>query len=179
MEIYLIRHTKVDLPEPTCYGQTDLPVMDTFEQEAAETRKQLEGITFDKVYCSPLQRAAKLAAYCGYPDAERDDRLKEMFMGDMELVPFRFVPEEEIRQWYAHYMGIQMPGGESTQDLYNRMKSFFDELRNKPYKRVAVFYHGCAILCTRMYAGQLPFTAGFEDVSDYGSVTKITLDPLP
>ena len=175
MEIYLVRHTRVDLQEPTCYGQTDLPVMATFEQEAAVTKAKLDGITFDKVYCSPLLRAAKLAAFCGYPDAERDDRLKEMFMGDMELVPFRCVPREEIDKWYESYIDIQMPGGESTRDLYNRVKSFFDELRAKPYRRVCVFYHGCAILGTRMYAGQLPFTAGFSDVSDYGSVTKIEL----
>jgi len=179
MEIFLIRHTKVDLLEPTCYGQTDLPVMDTFEQEASVTKAQLEGVEFDKVYCSPLQRAVKLAAFCGYPDAERDDRLKELFMGDMELVPFRLVPPESLQQWYSNFMGIQMPGGESTRELYLRMKSFFDELRHKPYRRVAVFYHGCAILCTRMYAGQLPLTAGFQEVSDYGSVTRIHLEPLP
>jgi alpha-ribazole phosphatase len=175
MEIYLIRHTRVRLEEPTCYGWTDLDVADTFPQEAAATRQALSGITFDKVYCSPLRRAAKLAAFCGYPDAERDDRLREMWMGNMEMVPFSRVPEESIDEWYHHYMDIRMPGGESTVDLYNRMKSFFDELRQKPYRRVAVFYHGCAILCTKIYAGVVPPTAGFDEVPDFGSVTKIVL----
>lgn len=176
MEIYLIRHTRVCLDEPTCYGQTDVDVSDTFPQEAAVTRRALSGIVFDKVYCSPLQRAAKLAAFCGYPDAERDDRLKEMWMGRLEMVPFSRVEQDHIDEWYQHYMDIRMPGGESTVDLYNRMKSFFDELRRKPYRRVAVFYHGCAILCTEIYAGVLPWTAGFDHVPDFGSVTKIVLD---
>ena len=176
MEVYLIRHTQVALDEPTCYGQTDVDVKESFPQEAAVTRKALQGLSFDKVYCSPLQRASKLAAYCGFPDARRDERLKEMWMGDLEMVPFSQVSQDHIDEWYNHYMDIQMPGGESAMDVYNRMKSFFDELRQKPYGRVAVFYHGCAILCTEIYAGVLPRTTGFDKVPDFGSVTKIVLD---
>ena len=175
MEVYLIRHTSVDLPEPTCYGQTDLDVSATFEEEAAQTKSHLRGIVFDKVYCSPLRRAEKLASYCGFPDAERDDRLKEMNMGNMEMVPFKDIPESEIAEWYDRYMGIQMPGGESTVDVYNRMKDFFDELRTKPYRRVAVFYHGCAILCTRILLGLLPHTAGFDDVTPLGGIEIVEL----
>ena len=58
MEIILIRHTSVDVPRGTCYGQTDVPVRDTFEQEAELTRRSLEQfLPFDKVYSSPLTRA--------------------------------------------------------------------------------------------------------------------------
>ena len=75
MEVVLVRHTSVDVPKGTCYGQTDVPVRDTFEQEAECTRRSLEQyLPFDKVYSSPLTRARKLAAYCGYPDAETDLR---------------------------------------------------------------------------------------------------------
>lgn len=175
MDVYLIRHTMVDFDEPTCYGQLDVDVKPTFPQDAQPTRRALNGLRFDRVYTSPLRRAAKLAAFCGYPDAIRDDRLKEMWMGDWEGVPFRLLPQAHIEDWYDRYMDIQMPGGESTVDVYNRVKSFFEELRQKPYRRVAVFYHGCAILCTRIYVGDLPWSAGFRDISDFGSVTKITL----
>ncbi len=175
MEVYLIRHTSVKLTEPTCYGLTDLDVADTFESEAAQTKSQLQGIHFDKVYCSPLKRAVKLAAYCGFPDAEKDDSLKEMNMGKLEMVPFRNIPDNEIRQWYDHYMDIQMPGGESTREVYDRMAGFFGKLRKKPYRQVAVFYHGCAILCTRIMLGILPYTAGFDDVTPTGGIEIIHL----
>ena len=67
MEIILVRHTSVDVPIGTCYGHTDVPVKDTFEQEAAQTKRQLEAYPpFDHVYCSPLTRCVKLATYCGY-----------------------------------------------------------------------------------------------------------------
>ena len=176
MEVYLIRHTQVEMAEPLCYGQTDMPVKESmFEEEAGRTIRALAGIEFDHVYCSPLQRAARLAAYCGYPDAERDVRLKELFMGDLEMVPFRIIPQEHLDLWYHHYMDIQMPGGESMRHLYDRLVDFFEELRQKPYKKAAVFYHCCAILCTRIWAGQLPWSAGFSDVTPFGGVEKIIL----
>ncbi|MBQ8098608.1 MAG: histidine phosphatase family protein [Bacteroidaceae bacterium] len=175
MELYLIRHTKVALSEPTCYGQTDVDVCSTFLEEAALTKKRLSGVTFDKVYSSPYRRALKLAAYCGYPDAQTDNRLKEMSMGEWEMRPFSLIPEAHIDEWYSHFIDIKMPGGESTRDVIRRMQSFFFELRTQPYSRVAIFYHGCAILCTRILFGDLPETAGFNDVTDFGGVQVLTI----
>ena len=175
MEVYLIRHTSVKLSEPTCYGRTDLDVSSTFVEEATRTRQRLGNVKFDKVYCSPLRRAAKLAAFCGYPDAERDNRLIEMSMGSMEMVPFSRVPQSHIDEWYHHYMDIRMPEGESTRQVMERMADFFSELRTKPYHRVAVFYHACAILCTRIWLKELPPTAGFDDVTEVGGFEVVNI----
>ena len=85
MKVVLIRHTHVDVPKGTCYGWTDVAVAPTFEAEAAQTLQALqEHKPFDHVFSSPLTRARKLAAYCGYPQPETDDRLKEMNMGEWE-----------------------------------------------------------------------------------------------
>ena len=71
MEVILIRHTSVDVPPGVCYGQTDVPLKPTFEQEAAVTQENLKAfLPFDHVYTSPLTRCVRLATYCGYPDAE-------------------------------------------------------------------------------------------------------------
>ena len=78
MVIYFMRHTAVDVPQGVCYGQTDVPLKPTFEMEATQTAAHLQGLSFDKVYTSPLTRCVRLATFCGYPDAERDDRLKEL-----------------------------------------------------------------------------------------------------
>ena len=50
MEIYLIRHTSVDVPASYAYGQTDVPLKPTFEEEAEEVKKGLSDHTFDKVW---------------------------------------------------------------------------------------------------------------------------------
>ena len=44
---------------------------------------------------SPLTRARKLAAYCGYPNPTLDDRLKEMNMGDWEMRLYDDIAKEE------------------------------------------------------------------------------------
>ena len=89
MEVILIRHTSVDVPPGVCYGQTDVPLKPTFEQEAAITQENLKNyLPFDHVYTSPLTRCVRLASYCGYPDAERDKRIMEINFGSWEMKPF-------------------------------------------------------------------------------------------
>lgn len=65
MNIYLIRHTSVDVPKGLCYGQSDVPLRPTFEIEAAVTKAKIESIHFDMAYTSPLSRCTRLAQYCG------------------------------------------------------------------------------------------------------------------
>ena len=66
MKVTLIRHTKVAVPEGTCYGWSDVALADTFEQEAAATKHNLQkNLPFDAIFSSPLTRARQLAAYCG------------------------------------------------------------------------------------------------------------------
>ena len=80
MTLYLIRHTSVAVPRGTCYGWTDVPVSDTFETEASACKAKLSDVHVDRVYTSPLTRAKKLAAFCGYPNAIEEPRMKEMNM---------------------------------------------------------------------------------------------------
>ena len=40
MEIYLVRHTSVDIPAGYAYGQTDVPLRPSFEDEAEAVKKR-------------------------------------------------------------------------------------------------------------------------------------------
>lgn len=179
MEVYLIRHTSVDVEPGTCYGFTDVPVRETFEQEAADTRSQLTGLTFDAVFTSPLTRAAKLAAFCGFPQALRDDRLKEMNMGTWEMKRFDDITDPQLQRWYDNYLHEPTQGGEAFIDLYRRVADFLDELRRQPYRRVALFAHGGVLICARAYAGDLTLADGMKHLTPYGGVERITLSPNP
>ena len=91
MNIYLIRHTSVDVPKGLCYGQSDVPLRPTFEIEAAVTKAKIESIHFDMAYTSPLSRCTRLAQYCGFGDATRDPRILELNFGDWEMQYFNTV----------------------------------------------------------------------------------------
>ncbi len=175
MEIYLIRHTSVAVEPGTCYGFTDVPVRDTFEAEATLTREALGSTEFDAVFTSPLSRATKLAAFCGHPDAVRDDRLKEMNMGDWEMKRFDDITDPELHEWYAHYLTTPTKGGEAFSDLYRRVADFLEEKRREGYRRIAVFAHGGVLICARAFAGEIPIEDGFDHLTPYGGIVRINL----
>ena len=173
MQIYWIRHTSVAVAPGTCYGQSDVPTAATFEEEAAHTRQQLEGICFDAVYTSPLCRAARLASFCGYPEAIRDDRLKEMNMGDWEMRRYEEIDDPALALWYDDYLHLPATGGESFPMLYHRVSSFIDDLLRHPFERVAVFAHGGVIVSAGIYFGLYDEAHAFERQLPYGGVLKI------
>lgn len=175
MKVYLIRHTSVDVPPGTCYGQTDVPLRDTFEQEAAVCKSRIEGMVFDGVYTSPLSRCTRLAAFCGYPDAERDRRLMEINCGDWEMQRYDDITDPRIREWYDDYLHVPATGGESFMELYRRVSEFMDELKRKPYEKVLVFAHGGVLICAQSYAGVVPVERGFDFLSPYGGMVEITI----
>ena len=97
MEVVLIRHTRVNVPKGMCYGQTDVAVADTFEQEAAITKLNLsQHLPFDQVFSSPLTRARQLAVYCGYMKPVLDDRIMEMSMGVWEMQMFDEIKDPRL-----------------------------------------------------------------------------------
>lgn len=175
MEIVLIRHTSVAVPKGTCYGQTDVPVAETFEREAAETKRNLGTEPFDAVYSSPLTRARKLAAFCGYSSPYIDNRLKEMNMGDWEMRRFDDINDENLQKYYDDFLHTPTTNGESFELFYRRVASFFDDLRCEHYRRVAIFAHGGVLICAGIYAGLYTPEDCFKHNPPYGGIIKIII----
>lgn len=176
MRVVLIRHTHVDVPRGTCYGWTDVDVADTFEEEAAVTKRNLSAYgPFDHVYSSPLTRARKLAAYCGYPSPTTDDRLKEMNMGDWEMQRFDDIEDEGLQKWYDDFMHVATTNGEGFPQLYARVSNFLDSLKEKKWDNVAIFAHGGVLICAGIYAGLFPPEGCFQHLVDCGGLEVIDI----
>ena len=178
MDIFLVRHTRVDVPPGTCYGWTDVPLCDTFPQEATQTQQELapQG-PFDAVFSSPLTRARRLAAFCGYTHPIVDHRLKEMHMGDWEMRRFEDIDDENLQRWYADYMNVSTTNGEGFPQFYARVTAFLDHLRQQPFRRVAIFSHGGVLLCAGIYAGLFSTQHAFEHLAPFGGILHIQLSP--
>jgi len=66
-------------------GRTDLPLTERGERNARQLAERLKGLTFVKVWTSPLQRAARTCALAGFEAvAEVDRDLLEWNYGDYE-----------------------------------------------------------------------------------------------
>lgn len=175
MELTMIRHTSVEVPQGVCYGQTDVPLKATFEQEATITAEKLKGFTFDKVYVSPLIRCVRLADYCGYPDAIRDNRIKEINFGEWEMQKFNEINDPRLKEWYDDYFNVTATGGESLQMQLQRVSDFLEELKRQDSQHMAIFAHGGVLLCAQIYAGTIRMEEAFDKITPYGEVIHISI----
>lgn len=176
MEIVLIRHTSVDVPQGVCYGQTDVPLRETFEEEAAVCKQKLSLYEpFDKVYCSPLSRCTRLAAYCGHADAVRDERLLEINLGEWEMQYYEKITDPRLNEWYQDFLHTAATGGESFMQQYRRVADFLDGLRREPHGRTAIFTHGGVIACAQTYAGVVRLEDVFKTLAPYGEVVPLQI----
>jgi len=170
MKVYLIRHTAVDVPVGTCYGQTEVSLKDTFKEEAKVVSKKLKGICPDMVFSSPLSRCTQLADFCGFPNAILDNCLKELNFGDWEGNEWN---EIDMHIWEKDWINPPAPNGESFVRMYDRVAFFFDELKVSGYNTVFVFTHGGVISCARVYFEQTDISEAFEMKTGYGEIVEI------
>jgi len=174
MEIFVIRHTRVAIEANTCYGQLDIDVADTFEEEANALKAQLPD-QFDAIYSSPLIRCAKLANQ--FPqEIYFDDLLKEMDFGDWEGKPWDAINKEELNKWMLDFVNIKAPQGENLQILSDRFRTFMDNLRKKEYEKVLLVTHGGVIRCIWGYLLDIPLKNIFKIPVGFGEVFQFKIN---
>lgn len=130
LQITCIRHTNVDVPSGTCYGQTDVPLAATYAEEKGVITGQIQTLRFDKVFSSPLSRCRKLAADL-FPQQEIhiDERLKELHFGQWENKGWNEIFFSDAgKHWMDHYLEESCPGGESYPEFRKRVALFLEEL---------------------------------------------------
>lgn len=172
MKIVFIRHTSVAVEKGICYGQTDVPLADSFPSEAEEVKKNLSDYKIDVAYTSPLSRAHKLAEFCGFPDAIPDKRLMEMDFGDWEMKRYDEITDPRLQLWYDDFMNVPATGGESAMMQRDRFKSFLNSLDYSEDKTIAIFTHGGILIHALVMLKGLSYSEAFSLNPAYGSVLE-------
>jgi probable phosphoglycerate mutase len=127
-ETYLARHGETAWSITGQHtGLTDLPLTERGECNARSLGERLGGTTFTKVFCSPLQRAARTCELAGFgAAAETDCDLVEWNYGDYEGRK-----TAEIHQtrpdWQLFRDGC--PGGESPEQVAARADRVIQRVR--------------------------------------------------
>lgn len=172
MKLYLVRHTRVDVPQGICYGQSDVPLANSFETELESVRSGLLGIAFDHVFCSPLSRCVKLGTSLDYP-LQLDDRLKELNFGEWEEQRWDEIFESETgKKWFADYLNETCPGGESYQDMLHRAERFISDLP-ETNGNILVITHSGVIRAFRVLLKNWSVKKTFEKPVAYGQIMVI------
>ena len=134
LTLVLTRHGLTDRSDPEQHlGQRiDVSVNDAGRRQAEALARRLSAVRFDRVVTSPLFRARETAEIIGRgAKLEADPRLKEMDYGDWEGLTYAQIEErarEARREWELAPDRLACPGGESGNDVADRVRSFLDDL---------------------------------------------------
>ena len=84
--VTLVRHGETEWSASGRHtGRTDIPLTGEGERKARSLRDRFKGLTFDRVFTSPLQRAARTCELAGFGErAKADLDLLEWNYGDYE-----------------------------------------------------------------------------------------------
>lgn len=174
MNLYLIRHTTPLFEAGTCYGQTDIDVANSFDDECRTLRQKIAGISFDAVFSSPLQRCVKLAIAMQLGEVQFDARIQELNFGDWEMQNWDVIPREEFEVWSHNYAQLAPPNGETFTELHIRSTAFIRDLQQQYMgKNIAAFSHGGVIRAMLAEVLNMPLKGLFRFTVDYASITLL------
>lgn len=170
MELYLIRHTRVDA-DGICYGRCDVPLASSFDDEVT-LLKELLPSKFSKVFSSPVTRCLLLSDALGNQDVIVDDRLTEFFYGDWEGKRWIDIPKEAFDGWTSDLVNGGPPNGESLIKMYSRIVSFLEDIKKEKYEKVLIVTHAGVLKCVKAYMENLSLPDIFYLPIGFGEIYR-------
>ena len=126
--VYLARHGETEWAITGQHtGRTDLPLTARGERNARSLKERLRGLSFARVFTSPLQRVTRTCELAGFGDrAEIDPDLVEWDYGEYEGCQTVDIHKGRP-DWQLFYNGC--PGGESPDDVGLRADRVIQRVR--------------------------------------------------
>lgn len=173
MEIYLIRHTKPKIEDGICYGQSDIDLSFSFENEFQNLMQKIPS-SFDIVFASPLKRCSELAGKLHAEKLIYDNSLMELNFGEWELKKWDDINKEEINKWMNNYVDVAPSNGENYRQLYERVKQFWQKNIIKLQKeKIAIVTHAGVIRAALAVILELELQKTFMFSIDHGKTVKV------
>lgn len=137
--VYLIRHPAVAVLPGTCYGQSDVALLEPVATLAASLREKLP--THFTLLASPLTRCRQLAEALGKP--QLDERLMEIDFGEWEMQAYDAIPRPLIDDWANDPLHFRAHEGESVMQMAERaIQALQDALATQAQALVIVSHGG-------------------------------------
>ena len=152
-EIYIIRHGQTDFNvKQVVQGRgVNSNLNDTGLQQAKAFFDAYHPIDFDVIYTSKLKRTHQTVAHFlnksnKHTQHEIRESIDEIDWGIFEGVEHHPTLQKEyydiIKAWAGGDLTIKIEGGESAQDLADRLIPFVEEIKNSTHKTILICTHG-------------------------------------
>ncbi len=148
--IILVRHGKtVWNAEGRYQGKMDIPLNEEGREQARRVGEALKDFPIKAVFSSPLSRcidtAREIARHHGL-EVQSEEGFKEIDHGEWEGMLASEVEErypELLKLWRTKPAEVQMPGGESLKDVYDRAVEAFEKVvsRFSPEDLIVIVGH--------------------------------------
>lgn len=184
MNIYLVRHGETDWNlESKIQGQTDTPLNENGRKQARELAEKIsaELCEIGSIYTSKKKRALETAEIIGekfsiVPIIHQG--LEEICLGVWEGYTWKQVREvfsEEYQNWHQNRRYQVPPGGESYQQLLNRLLPAIDDIAQREKKDTLLVTHSAVIMTLMSYIHDTPF----EDMAKNYKTGNAVIVELP
>lgn len=169
--VTVVRHGATEWSEAGQHtGRTDIPLTAAGEEAAARTGTWLHPQHFDRVWTSPLQRAARTCQLAGYGDvASVHDDLMEWDYGEYEGRTSADIMAE-LPGWLIWTHGA--PGGETVDQVQRRVDRIVAELLEAP-GHTLIFAHGHILRALAAAWIEVPVTEGRRLLFDTAAVGEL------
>ena len=166
MEIYLVRHTTPDIEKGICYGQADINLVNSYEDEFKEIHQKLKNINLP-IISSPLKRCTLLANSLGA--FTTSPLLMELDFGEWELKKWDAISSKEIQPWMDDFVNVKVTNGESYIDLQKRVLNTFTSIKESSI----IVSHAGPIRVILAHLSNTELKDSFNIKVNYGDVFKI------
>ncbi len=147
MNIYYIRHGETDYNLlRRVQGCINIPLNSTGINQAKEASEKLKDIDFDAVFSSPLTRTQQTAKHA-LGDREYELKL-DARLAERDYALYEGLNYDVLRMgkhdFYRSYTDMEYSSGgvETLSSMVSRIKSFFDEIKEKDLENVLIVSHG-------------------------------------
>lgn len=172
MKIYIIRHGETDLnKQRLLQGRYNSQLNEQGRQQARDCAAWLKahGISFDRVYASPLDRAmetAQLVTGAAREDIVPDERIVEIAFGPYEMQSYETI-DNTMMAYFRDPVHTPAPAGmETIEELVARVNSFMEDLKavadDPALDSIAIVTHGVSIRTIMAYLKGQSFEEGWN-----------------
>lgn len=156
--IIMVRHGQSESNvKKTFTGQLDAQLTEDGREQARRMARYLDQYQIDKIYASSLQRAVETAQAVALRQncpVEKRDELMEINSGLWQGLTFEEIAEEYPQTygvWRTDIGKATPEGGETCEELYNRVTAFFKKVLEIPEETICLVCHATPIRMMESY----------------------------
>lgn len=157
MKLYVIRHGQTNCNKEHKYNcRYDEDINEIGIEQAKEASNQVEKLDIDLIICSPLKRTRHTNEIININNVPTiyDDRLMEREGGKLTNT---LIDDYYFKEYYNYYSTNIVEGLETLPELFNRVHSFLDDIKNKyTNKNILLVTHGAIARTIQFYFEKMP-----------------------